>query len=73
MREASYDAAIVWAGQLGGPYEEIARSEADTAAGRIAEASFVLVAQQCLFDRHVPPAGKLRRTFNKDVPEQLDG
>jgi phytoene dehydrogenase-like protein len=30
---------------LGGAYEEIVRSEADTAAGRIADAPFVVIAQ----------------------------
>jgi phytoene dehydrogenase-like protein len=35
---------------LGGTYDEIARSEADAAAGRIADAPLVVIAQQSLFD-----------------------
>ena len=42
---------------LGGTHEEIARSEAAMAAGRIADAPFVLVAQQSLFDTSRAPAG----------------
>jgi phytoene dehydrogenase-like protein len=43
---------------LGGAYEEIVRSEADTAAGRIADAPFVVIAQQSLLDSTRAPAGK---------------
>ena len=48
------DAATV---HVGGTFEEIARAEADANAGRIADAPFVLVAQQSLFDdsRAPPP------------------
>jgi phytoene dehydrogenase-like protein len=35
---------------VGGSYEEIARSEADVGRGRVADAPFVLVAQQSQFD-----------------------
>jgi phytoene dehydrogenase-like protein len=42
---------------VGGTFEEIARAEADANAGRIADAPFVLVAQQSLFDdSRAPPA-----------------
>jgi phytoene dehydrogenase-like protein len=43
---------------LGGTFEEIARSEAEIARGRHAEAPFVLLAQQSLFDRTRAPAGR---------------
>jgi phytoene dehydrogenase-like protein len=42
---------------VGGTFEEIARSEADVAAGRIPERPFVLLAQQSLFDRSRAPDG----------------
>lgn len=42
---------------LGGTHDEIARSEADVAAGRVPEAPFLLVAQQSLFDPTRAPAG----------------
>jgi phytoene dehydrogenase-like protein len=42
---------------IGGTFEEIARSEADVAAGRISERPFVLLAQQSTFDRSRAPAG----------------
>jgi phytoene dehydrogenase-like protein len=43
---------------LGGTHEEIARSEADMGAGRIADAPFVLLAQQSLFDASRAPSGR---------------
>lgn len=43
---------------LGGTFEEIARSEANVARGRVPEAPFVLVAQTSLFDPSRAPAGK---------------
>jgi phytoene dehydrogenase-like protein len=43
---------------VGGTLEEIARSEADAAAGRVSEAPFVLVAQQAEFDSTRAPAGQ---------------
>lgn len=43
---------------LGGSFEEIARSEADTNRGRISERPLVLLAQQSLFDRSRAPEGK---------------
>jgi phytoene dehydrogenase-like protein len=42
---------------IGGTFEEIARSEADVAAGRIPQRPFVLLAQQSLFDRSRAPDG----------------
>jgi phytoene dehydrogenase-like protein len=42
---------------LGGTLEEIARSEAQVAAGRIPQRPFVLLAQQSLFDRTRAPDG----------------
>ena len=42
---------------VGGTYDEIARSEADAAAGRINDRPFVLVAQQSNFDRSRAPSG----------------
>jgi len=42
---------------VGGTFEEIARSEADVAAGRTPERPFVLLAQQSLFDRSRAPEG----------------
>lgn len=48
------DAATV---HVGGTFEEIARSEADVAAGRIPDAPFVLVAQQSHVDDTRAPAG----------------
>jgi len=42
---------------IGGTFEEIARSEADVAAGRIPQRPFVLLAQQSLFDRSRAPEG----------------
>lgn len=42
---------------LGGTFEEIARSEAQVAAGRAPERPFVLLAQQSLFDRSRAPEG----------------
>jgi phytoene dehydrogenase-like protein len=43
---------------LGGTLEEIARSEADTNAGRHPDRPWVIVAQQTLFDPTRAPAGK---------------
>jgi phytoene dehydrogenase-like protein len=43
---------------VGGTFEEIARAEADTNAGRVSEAPFVLVAQQSQFDDTRAPAGQ---------------
>jgi phytoene dehydrogenase-like protein len=43
---------------VGGTYEEIARSEGAAASGAIAEAPFVLVAQQSRFDETRAPAGR---------------
>jgi phytoene dehydrogenase-like protein len=40
---------------VGGTFEEIARSEADAAAGRVNARPFVLLAQQSLFDRSRAP------------------
>src|SRR4051812_5349002 len=48
-------AAVV---HLGGTFEEIARSEAAAADGRIAEAPFVLIAQQSAFDSSRAPSGR---------------
>jgi phytoene dehydrogenase-like protein len=42
----------------GGAHEEIVRSEADTAAGRIADTPFAVLAQQSLFDSKRAPAGR---------------
>jgi phytoene dehydrogenase-like protein len=50
-----FDAATV---HLGGTLEEIARSEAEVAAGRIPERPFVLLTQTSLFDPTRAPAGK---------------
>ena len=49
------DAATV---HLGGTLEEIARSEAEVAAGRVPERPFVLLTQTSLFDPTRAPAGK---------------
>jgi phytoene dehydrogenase-like protein len=49
------DAATV---HLGGTLEEIARSEADVAAGRVPERPFVLLTQTSLFDTSRAPAGR---------------
>jgi phytoene dehydrogenase-like protein len=43
---------------LGGSFEEIARGEAATAAGRLAERPFVLLVQPTLFDASRAPQGK---------------
>lgn len=43
---------------LGGTFEEIARSEAEVAAGRLPERPFVLLTQQSLFDRSRAPEGR---------------
>jgi phytoene dehydrogenase-like protein len=43
---------------LGGTLEEIARSEAEVAAGRTPERPFVLLAQQSLFDGSRAPEGR---------------
>ncbi len=43
---------------LGGTYEEIASSEAETAAGRYPDKPWVIVAQQTPFDPSRAPAGK---------------
>ena len=42
---------------LGGTFDEIARSEADVAAGRVPDRPFVLLAQHSLFDGTRAPAG----------------
>jgi phytoene dehydrogenase-like protein len=49
------DAATV---HLGGTLEEIARSEADVAAGRVPDRPFVLLTQPSLFDPTRAPAGR---------------
>ncbi len=43
---------------IGNTFEEIARSEQESARGKIAEKPFVLLAQQSLFDNTRAPAGK---------------
>jgi phytoene dehydrogenase-like protein len=43
---------------LGGTFAEIARSEAEVAAGRVSDAPFLLVGQQSLVDPSRAPAGK---------------
>jgi phytoene dehydrogenase-like protein len=43
---------------VGGTFDEIARAEAEVAAGRHAERPFVLVAQPCVVDPTRAPAGK---------------
>lgn len=43
---------------LGGDFEEIARSEADVAAGRHAERPFCIAVQPCVIDPTRAPAGK---------------
>lgn len=43
---------------VGGTFEDIARSEAAVAVGRIPERPFVLLAQQSLFDRSRAPEGR---------------
>jgi phytoene dehydrogenase-like protein len=53
--EACRRAATV---HVGGTCEEVARSEADMANGRMADRPFVLVAQQSLFDDTRAPAGR---------------
>jgi phytoene dehydrogenase-like protein len=54
------DGALQEAGtvHLGGTFDEIARSEAEIAAGRPPENPFVLLVQQSLFDRSRAPEGK---------------
>jgi phytoene dehydrogenase-like protein len=52
---ACADAAVV---HVGGSYEEIAQSEAESAAGRIPDEPFVLVAQQSRFDGSRAPSGR---------------
>ncbi|MEA2621242.1 MAG: hypothetical protein QOH61_152 [Chloroflexota bacterium] len=54
------DRALERAGtvHLGGTLEEIARSEAEVAAGRVPRRPFVLLAQQSLFDRTRAPDGR---------------
>jgi phytoene dehydrogenase-like protein len=49
------DAATV---HIGGTYEEIARSEAAVASGRVSDAPFVLAAQQSRMDATRAPAGR---------------
>ena len=65
--DLAIDGAIPWRDQalleagtvhLGSTFEEIARSEADVAAGRHPEKPFVLLVQQSLFDRTRAPEGK---------------
>jgi phytoene dehydrogenase-like protein len=65
--DLAIDGAIPWRAQelaragtihLGGTLEEIARSEAQIAAGRPADRPFVLLAQQSLFDRSRAPDGQ---------------
>ena len=65
--DLAIDGAIPWRDQalleagtvhLGGTFEEIARSEAEVAAGRHPERPFVLLVQQSLFDRTRAPEGK---------------
>ncbi|HYN68863.1 MAG TPA: NAD(P)/FAD-dependent oxidoreductase [Candidatus Eisenbacteria bacterium] len=65
--DLAIDGAIPWSAQelaragtvhLGGTLEEIARSEAQIAAGRPADRPFVLLAQQSLFDRSRAPEGQ---------------
>jgi len=43
---------------LGGTFEEIARSEAAAASGRVPQRPFVMLAQQSLFDRSRAPDGR---------------
>ena len=54
----SRDCAAAATVHVGGSYEEIARSEREASAGRIADAPFVLVAQQSHFDDTRAPAGR---------------
>jgi phytoene dehydrogenase-like protein len=65
--DLAIDGAIPWrapelarAGtvHVGGTFEDIARSEAQVAAGRPPERPFVLLAQQSLFDRSRAPEGQ---------------
>jgi phytoene dehydrogenase-like protein len=65
--DLAIDGSIPWRAQelaragtvhLGGTLEEIARSEAQIAAGRPADRPFVLLAQQSLFDRSRAPEGQ---------------
>jgi phytoene dehydrogenase-like protein len=64
--DIALDGAIPWIADelhgagtvhLGGTFEEIARSEAAVAAGRVPQRPFVLLAQQSLFDRSRAPDG----------------
>jgi phytoene dehydrogenase-like protein len=43
---------------VGGPFEEVARSEAEVSVGRHAESPFCLVTQPCVIDPSRAPAGK---------------
>jgi phytoene dehydrogenase-like protein len=52
------DLAAAGTVHVGGTFEEIARSEAEVARGRVPERPFVLVAQQSLFDPSRAPAGR---------------
>jgi len=65
--DLALDGPIPWRAQgldqagtvhVGGTFEEIARSEADVARGRVAERPFVLLAQQSRFDRSRAPDGR---------------
>jgi phytoene dehydrogenase-like protein len=57
---------------VGGTLEEIARSEADACAGRIADAPFVLVAQQSCFDDRRAPSGQHTGWAYCHVPHGCD-
>ena len=57
---------------VGGTFEEIARSEAATSEGRIADAPFVLVAQQSQFDATRAPSGRHTGWAYCHVPHGCD-
>ena len=57
---------------VGGTLEEVARSEADACAGRIADAPFVLVAQQSSFDGRRAPSGQHTGWAYCHVPNGCD-
>jgi phytoene dehydrogenase-like protein len=57
---------------LGGPYEEVARSEHDATHGRVPDRPFVLVAQQSVFDTSRAPAGKHTGWAYCHVPHGCD-